>query len=157
MKTSTLVSVCTVAVAAMFAVLASAQQSSVIIRTAMPDMDRMAVLLDLTEYQKNEVVRILDEQRQELTANVNVAATGEEMSELWRQVREETRLKLQMVLTELQLEKFDLLEQTPAGQPRRAIVRSAGEDGDQERMAVRLESGEAGNDGAQRVRILRAQ
>lgn len=88
---------------ALVAGLAAAQPPAAL-RGATPDIERLVVLLDLDEYQKYEVERIFAEQSQRRRVG-----SLEEMQAHRRQVQQETREKLQTVLTEQQLAKFDLL------------------------------------------------
>jgi hypothetical protein len=82
-----------------------------------PDMDRMALLLDLDDYQKTEVERILKEHRQQLRAAHEAAkASGtrpsrEEMKALREQNKQELETKLSGVLNETQMKKFDALRE----------------------------------------------
>jgi hypothetical protein len=84
------------------------------------DIERLAVLLDLDAYQKQEVERVLTEQREAVRAERNARETTgerpsiEEMRAFREQAREGTITKLQTVLTELQITKFKLLMERPA-------------------------------------------
>jgi hypothetical protein len=86
-----------------------------------PDMDRMALLLDLDDYQKTEVERILKEHHQQLRASHQAAkASGtrpsrEEMKALRQQNKQELDAKLSSVLNETQMKKFDALREQRRG------------------------------------------
>jgi hypothetical protein len=88
------------------------------------DIDRMAVLLDLDEYQKSEVARVLSEQRDAGEAmREQFAASGErpsreEIQTHREQMRQDTLAKLQSVLTAEQVTKFEILMERPEGRPR---------------------------------------
>ena len=79
------------------------------------DMEQMTVLLDLDDYQRSEVERILEEQRAAAMARRDEAqASGarpsrEEMQAYRAQAAEDLRTKLQAVLTVEQIEKFEAL------------------------------------------------
>lgn len=94
------------------------------------DMDRMAILLDLDDYQKSEVERVLNEQREAGVAmREQLAASGErpsreEMQAHREQMQQDTLTKLQAVLTEQQLVKFQVLTERGDG-ARRARRRDA--------------------------------
>jgi len=92
------------------------------------DLDNLAILLDLDAYQKNEVGRVLEEQRSAMLAEREArraareandgAATGERPSpEAMRARRDENRDevfgKLQNILSEQQMTKLKILMQTP--------------------------------------------
>ena len=85
------------------------------------DIDRMAVLLDLDEYQKAGVTRVLSEQREARAAmREQFAASGErpsreEIETHREQMQQDTLTKLQSVLTEQQLTKFRVLTERPEG------------------------------------------
>jgi hypothetical protein len=87
------------------------------------DIDRLAVLLDLDAYQKDQVQRILNEQREQLQAQRKAHEESgerpsfEEMHAAREQAYNDTLTKLQSVLTELQITKFKLLTERPAGGP----------------------------------------
>jgi hypothetical protein len=84
------------------------------------DIERLAVLLDLDAYQKQEVERVLTEQRETMQAERKARDAAaerpsiEEMRSLREQARESTITKLQTVLTELQITKLKLLMERPA-------------------------------------------
>ena len=88
-----------------------------------PDMDRMAVLLDLNDSQKAEVQKILNEQHQKLDAkHQELQASGtkptrEEREKFHEEMKQEMTTKLQGVLTPEQIKKFDALMDHPHGPP----------------------------------------
>ena len=81
------------------------------------------MLLDLDPYQKQEVERVMKEQRETMQAERKAhEATGErpsfaEVQSRREQVREDTLGKLQNVLSELQMTKLKLLMEPPSGGP----------------------------------------
>ena len=85
------------------------------------DIERLAILLDLDAYQKNEVERVLQEQRDaRIAAREERAESGERPSpEELRAQREQSREQLfgqlQNTLTELQMTKLKLLMEAPQG------------------------------------------
>jgi hypothetical protein len=87
------------------------------------DIDKLAVLLDLDAYQKDQVQRILNEQREQLRAQreaneqASTRLSFEEVRAARDQAYDGTITKLQSVLTELQITKFKLLTERPAGGP----------------------------------------
>lgn len=89
-----------------------------------PDLERLAVLLDLDAYQKTQVERIFTEQRDAMRAtreqrvNSGERPTREEMQARREQSREELLTKLQTVLTEPQIAKWKVLTERPAGERR---------------------------------------
>ena len=80
-------------------------------------MDRMAILLDLDEYQKTEVQRIMQEQRETArAAREAMRESGERPSREERaarreQMREATMTQLQAVLRPEQITKFEVLRE----------------------------------------------
>lgn len=86
-----------------------------------PDMDRMALLLDLNDYQKTEVEKILKEHHEQVRAAHQAArASGtrpsrEEMKAQREQSKQELQTKLGGVLTPEQLKKFDALREHGRG------------------------------------------
>ena len=86
-----------------------------------PDMDRMAVLLDLNDSQKAEVQKIFDEQHEKLDAKheelraAGTKPTREERQQFHEQMKQEMTAKLQGVLTPEQMKKFDALMDHPRG------------------------------------------
>jgi hypothetical protein len=89
------------------------------------DMERMAILLDLDEYQQAEVERILDEQRsaaraaREAIRESGERPSREDMAARRQQAAESTLSQLQSVLTQEQITKFEVLMQQPRGPGRR--------------------------------------
>ena len=87
------------------------------------DIERLAVLLDLDAYQKDQVQRILNEQREQLQAQRKAREESaerpsfEDMHAAREQAYNDTLTKLQSVLTELQMTKFKLLTERPMGGP----------------------------------------
>ena len=86
-----------------------------------PDMDRMAVLLDLNDSQKAEVQKIFTEQHEKLDAkHQELKASGtkptrEERQKFHEEMKQEMTTKLQGVLTPEQMKKFDALMDHPRG------------------------------------------
>jgi len=87
-----------------------------------PDMDRLALLLDLNAYQKTEVEKILKEQHEQMRAEFESArASGaarpsrDEMKAKREQAKTELNTKLSAVLDETQLKKFDALHERGRG------------------------------------------
>ena len=82
-------------------------------------MERMAVLLDLDDYQKAEVQRILEEQRsaaraaREAMRESGERPTREEMVARRQEAAANTLAQLQSVLTPEQLTKFEVLMERP--------------------------------------------
>jgi Spy/CpxP family protein refolding chaperone len=80
-----------------------------------PDMDRMAILLDLNDTQKTQVKDILDQQHEAMRAKHDeLHASGtrpsrEEMQQQHQQWEQDTKAKLQTVLTPEQMKKFEAL------------------------------------------------
>lgn len=87
-------------------------------------MDRLALLLDLTEGQKGDVQKVLDEQFQQRREQFQQSkASGtrpsrEEMRAQHEQMRKDTIAKLQPILSEQQMAKFQALTDHPHGPPR---------------------------------------
>jgi len=85
------------------------------------DMERMAVLLDLDEYQQTEVKRILEEQRsaaraaREAMRESGERPSREDMQARRQQAEENTLAQLQSVLTPEQIIKFEVLMERPRG------------------------------------------
>lgn len=98
-----------------------------------PDMDRMALLLDLDTYQKTEVEKILKEQHEQMRTSFESAkASGtrpsrEEMKTLREQSKQELHTKLSGVLNETQLKKFDALHERGPGPGRHFGKRGPGD------------------------------
>jgi Spy/CpxP family protein refolding chaperone len=80
-----------------------------------PDMDRMAILLDLNDTQKAQVQEILEQQHDKLRATHEESrASGtrpsrEDMEKQHDAMKQETITKLQTVLTPEQIKKFEAL------------------------------------------------
>ena len=86
-----------------------------------PNMDRLALLLDLDGYQKTEVEKILKEQHASRRADFEAArASGvrpsrDEMKAKRVQSKQELNTKLSMVLNETQMKKFEALHERGPG------------------------------------------
>jgi len=86
-----------------------------------PNMDRLALLLDLDAYQKTEVEKILKEQHEQMRADFDAArASGtrpsrDEMKAKREQSKQELHTKLSSVLNETQLRKFEALHERGPG------------------------------------------
>jgi Spy/CpxP family protein refolding chaperone len=86
-----------------------------------PDMDRLALLLDLNAYQKTEVEKILKEQHEQMRTEFEAArASGtrpsrDEMKTKREQAKTELHTKLSAVLDETQLKKFEALHERGPG------------------------------------------
>jgi Spy/CpxP family protein refolding chaperone len=86
-----------------------------------PDMDRMAVLLDLNDSQKAEVQKIFEEQHQKLDAKheelkaAGTKPTREERQKFHEEMKQDMTTRLQGVLTPEQMKKFDALMDHPRG------------------------------------------
>lgn len=84
-----------------------------------PDMDRIAILLDLNDSQKAAVQQVFEEQRQKMReAREQYKASGkrptrEEMKQAHQQRKQETLTKLQGVLTPEQMKKYEVLTDRP--------------------------------------------
>lgn len=80
-----------------------------------PDMDRMALLLDLDAYQKTEVEKVLKEHQEQVrVAREAARASGvrpsrDAMKARRGQYQQELHTKLSGILNETQLKKFDAL------------------------------------------------
>ena len=94
------------------------------------DLDNLAILLDLDAYQKNEVGRVLDEQRQAMQAQreaqraareQNQSSTSgqppprDEMRARQEENRDQVFSKLQNILSEQQMTKLKILMQPQGG------------------------------------------
>jgi hypothetical protein len=85
------------------------------------DIERLAVLLDLDAYQKGEVERVLQAQREARRAQREARAASEErpspeaLHAEREQSREELFAQLQNTLTDLQMTKLKLLMEPPQG------------------------------------------
>jgi len=97
-------------------------------------MDRMAILLDLNDFQKTEVQRILQEQRESMrAAREAMRDSGERPSREERvarrqQAREAVMTQMQSVLTPEQITKFEVLRDMNRGRGRRGGGRGAGQE-----------------------------
>lgn len=91
-----------------------------------PDMDRMAILLDLNDGQKAEVQKILEAQHDKMRAahdakrSADTRPSREEMLKEHEQMKQETVTKLQSVLTADQIRKFEALTDRPPPQHAKA-------------------------------------
>lgn len=102
-----------------------------------PDMDRLALLLDLDAYQKTEVEKVLKEQHEQMrTAFAAARSSGErpsreEMKAKHDQYKQELHTKLSGILNETQLKKFDALHEGRGFGPGRGFPRKdrAAKDG----------------------------
>jgi Spy/CpxP family protein refolding chaperone len=80
-----------------------------------PDMDRMAILLDLNDTQKAQVQQIFDEQHQKLDAvheqarSAGTKPSREERRKFHEEMKQDTTAKLQAVLSADQMKKFAAL------------------------------------------------
>jgi Spy/CpxP family protein refolding chaperone len=87
------------------------------------NIERLSVLLDLDAYQKQEVERVLTEQRDAALAQRKAnresgeRPTFDEMQARREQRREDTFAKLKNVLSDTQMTKLKLLMEPPAGGP----------------------------------------
>jgi hypothetical protein len=83
------------------------------------DIDQLEILLDLDAYQKAEVQKILDVQREARKAKrdeLREAKTRPSFEEIQKEreaARAATRTQLQKLLSEQQLKKFDVLTSPP--------------------------------------------
>lgn len=90
-----------------------------------PNMDRMALLLDMDAYQKTEVEKILKEHHEQRRAQFEAAkATGtrpsrEEMKAAHEQSKQELNTKLSGVLNETQMKKLEALREHGPGPGRK--------------------------------------
>lgn len=90
-----------------------------------PDIDRMAILLDLNEGQKVAVKQVFDEQaakRKEERSQMKEGQTRpsrEEMRAKHEAMRKETTEKMRGILSDVQMTKFEALMAPPAGMPDR--------------------------------------
>jgi Spy/CpxP family protein refolding chaperone len=84
-----------------------------------PDMDRMAILLDLNDTQKAEVQKILEEQHGKLDAvheqqrAAGTKPTREERVKFHEELKQDMATKLQAVLSPEQMKKFEALMDHP--------------------------------------------
>lgn len=99
-------------------------------------MERMAVLLDLDEYQQAEVQRILGEQRsaaraaREAMRESGQRPSREEMAAQRQEIKTNTLTQLQSVLTPEQITKFEVLTEGARGPGRRGGGRHGQPAGD---------------------------
>ena len=90
------------------------------------DIDKLEVLLDLDAYQKSEVQRILDTQRDAMRAKRQEARDSqtrpsfEQMQQDRAAAQQSTRAELANVLNQQQLKKYDVLSERPKMRARRA-------------------------------------
>jgi hypothetical protein len=83
------------------------------------DIDKLEILLDLDAYQKSEVQKILDTQREamhtkrEQLRNSDTRPSFEEMQKEREAAQAATRTQLSKILSEQQLKKFDVLTERP--------------------------------------------
>jgi hypothetical protein len=87
------------------------------------DIDKLEILLDLDAYQKQEVQKVLDAQREAMQAKreqMRSAQTTEKTRPSFEQMqaeretaRQTTRVELAKILSEQQLKKFDVLTEHP--------------------------------------------
>lgn len=83
------------------------------------DINKLEVLLDLDAYQKQEVQKILDTQRDTMRAkreqarSSNTRPSFEEMQKEREAAQTATRAQLAKILSEQQLKKFDVLNEHP--------------------------------------------
>jgi hypothetical protein len=91
------------------------------------NIDKLEILLDLDAYQKQEVQKIFESQREAMRAkreqlrDSKARPSFEQMQAEREAAQKETRAKLEKLLTEQQLKKFDVLtERPPMRHPQRA-------------------------------------
>jgi hypothetical protein len=91
------------------------------------NIDKLEILLDLDAYQKAEVQKILDSQREAMRAkreqlrSSDTRPSFEQMDKEREAAKAATRTQLAKILSEQQLKKFDVLTEQPP--QRRARVR----------------------------------
>jgi Spy/CpxP family protein refolding chaperone len=84
-----------------------------------PDMDRMAVLLDLNDSQKAEVQKIFNEQHEKMKAafdqqrSSGTKPSRDERAKAHEEMKQEMTTKLQAVLSPEQMKKFEALADHP--------------------------------------------
>lgn len=84
-------------------------------------IDRLAILLDLTDTQKLQVQQVLDEERQQMRAQWQQQRSSgakpdfQQMRAAMRQQRQQTLAKLQALLSADQFRKFQVLMAPPRG------------------------------------------
>lgn len=87
-----------------------------------PDMERMAVLLDLNDSQKAEVQKIMSEHHDKMKAAfeqqraAGTKPTREERQKAHEELKQDVTTKLQAVLSPEQMKKFDALTDHQHGQ-----------------------------------------
>ena len=100
-----------------------------------PDMDRMAILLELNDSQKAEVQKIFDEQHEKLKAAHDQAhasgtkPTREERARFHDEMKQDMTTKLQAVLSADQMKKFEALREGQHRHRWRDDQRTDGTDG----------------------------
>jgi Spy/CpxP family protein refolding chaperone len=88
-----------------------------------PDIERLTILLDLDAGQKVAVQKVLDEQRAQMQALRQQAKTSQErptreqMHASREQMQKETKEKMQGILSDTQMKKFEALTDRPMGAP----------------------------------------
>ncbi len=86
-----------------------------------PDLDRMAILLDLDAAQKAQVQKIFEEQHEKLQAahdqahSAGTKPSREERRKFHEEMKQDTTTKLQAVLSADQMKKFAALMDRPHG------------------------------------------
>jgi periplasmic protein CpxP/Spy len=86
-----------------------------------PDLDRMAILLDLNDGQKAQVQQIFTEQHEKMKAAHDQAHSSgtkpsrEERQKFHEEMKQDTTTKLQAVLSADQMKKFEALMDHPRG------------------------------------------
>lgn len=94
------------------------------------NIEKLEILLDLDAYQKQEVQKLLEAQRESMRAKREQMRTAEtrpsfeQMQAQREAAKQETRAKLAKLLTEQQLKKFDVLTERP---PMRRHARRGGD------------------------------
>lgn len=89
------------------------------------NIDKLEILLDLDAYQKQEVQKILEAQRAEMRAKREQMRAAEQRPSVeerraQREAQQKaTRAKLEKILSEQQLKKFDVLNERPRMRGRR--------------------------------------
>src|SRR5688572_32563080 len=80
-----------------------------------PDLDRMAILLDLNDAQKTQVQQIFEEQHEKMKAahdqahSAGTKPSREERQKFHEELKQDTTTKLQAVLSADQMKKFAAL------------------------------------------------
>jgi hypothetical protein len=89
------------------------------------DIDKLEILLDLDAYQKQEVQKVLDAQRETMKAkreqlrSAETRPSSEQMQQEREAAQTAARAQLAKVLSEQQLKKFDVLNERPKMHVRR--------------------------------------